>query len=197
MGTAVLGAGPAGLTAAYVLGAARRSGGRLRGRRHRRRHREDGRVQRLPLRPRRPPLLHEVRAGAAPVGGDARRRAARAPAALAHLLRREVLRVPAAGPGRRRAARRRRVGAVLALVLPQPAVAVAPRDRDVRGLGHDAELRHAALRRRSSARTRRRCGASRARRSTPSGRRSGSRTSRSGRRCSRRSHLTRDARRRR
>ena len=34
-----------------------------------RRHRQDGRVQRLPLRPRRPSLLHEAEAGRAPVGG--------------------------------------------------------------------------------------------------------------------------------
>ncbi len=135
MGTAVLGAGPAGLTAAYVLALRGVPGDRLRGRRHRRRHRQDGRVQRLPLRSRRPPFLHEVRAGAAPVGGDARRRVARPAAALAHLLRREVPRVPAPGPGRRRPPRRPGVGAVLALVLSQPPFAVPPRDRDVRGLG--------------------------------------------------------------
>ena len=56
----MLGAGPAGLTAAYVLGAARPPGVRLRGGRHRRRHRQDGPVRGLPLRPRRSPVLHEA-----------------------------------------------------------------------------------------------------------------------------------------
>ena len=96
IGTAILGGGPAGLTAAYVLGRRGRPGavfeadGTVGG------HRQDGRVQRLPLRPRRPPLLHEARSRSQqPLGGDARRRVPDPAAPLAHLLRRQVLRLPA------------------------------------------------------------------------------------------------------
>ena len=53
----------------------RRDGAR--GGRHRRRDREDRGVRRLSLRPRWSSLLHQARAGAASLGGDARRGAAR------------------------------------------------------------------------------------------------------------------------
>ena len=92
----MLGAGPAGLTAAHLLGVAWHPGGRVRGRHAGGRDREDGRARRLPLRPRRPPLLHEGAVGAGDVGADARRRVPPPAAAVPHLLPRRVLRVPVA-----------------------------------------------------------------------------------------------------
>ena len=108
-GIAVLGAGPAGLTAAHVLRLRAAGRRRVRGRQPGRRDREDGRARRLPLRPRRPPLLHQGAVGAGAVGGDARRRVPAPPAALPDLLPRRLLRLPAARRGRRPPPRRRRV----------------------------------------------------------------------------------------
>ena len=190
VGTAVLGAGPAGLTAAYVLARRAARGGRVRGRRQRRRDREDRRVRGLPLRPRRPSLLHEAEAGRAALGGAARRRIPRPPAAVADLLQGRVLRLSAA----RRRTSSRRLGVVERCAAPLSylwgARATGERARDVRGLGDAASA--AASTTRSSARTRRRSGASPAARSAPSGPRSGSRTSRSARRCSRSLGLRRE-----
>ena len=53
------------------------AGRRLRGRLPGRRDREDRRARRLPLRPRRAPVLHQGAVGAGDVGGDARRRVPR------------------------------------------------------------------------------------------------------------------------
>ena len=78
--------------------------GGLRGGRQRRRHREDHRVQRLPLRSRRPSLLHEAQRRSTALAGHARRGVPDPPAAVAHLLRRQVLQVPDHGEGRRRRA---------------------------------------------------------------------------------------------
>ena len=55
----IIGAGPAGLTAAYQLVEGGRDGDDPRGRRRRRRHQPHGRARRLALRHRRPPLLHQ------------------------------------------------------------------------------------------------------------------------------------------
>ncbi len=55
----VIGAGPAGLTAAYVLGRRGVTVHRARGRRRGRRHQPHRRARRLALRHRRPPLLHQ------------------------------------------------------------------------------------------------------------------------------------------
>jgi glycine/D-amino acid oxidase-like deaminating enzyme len=69
----IIGAGPAGLTAAYLLAKrGRHRGHGARGRRRGRRHLAHGPVQGVPLRHRRPPLLHEDRAGRGAVGGDPR-----------------------------------------------------------------------------------------------------------------------------
>ena len=113
----------------------RGAGHRVRGRWDGRRDREDGRVRRLPVRPRRPSLLHQARAGAAALGGDARLRASDPPAAVADLLPRPLLQLPAAGTGRLPRPRRGRVRderLLVPLLAPQ-APAGAP--GDVRGLG--------------------------------------------------------------
>ena len=183
MGTAVLGAGPAGLTAAYVLG--------LRGV-PAAVYEADGTVggiaktveyngYRFDLGGHRffTKFAQVERLWEETLGDDFLVR----PRLSRIYYDGQVPRVSAAGAGRRL-----RGSAIVESVLcalsyfRSRLCAVPPRDRDVRGLG-DAELRQPALRRLLPLRTRRRCGASRARRSTPSGRRSGSRTSRSGRRC--------------
>ena len=93
----VIGAGPAGLTAAYELvkrGEPRR---RPRGRRRRRRHQPHRRARRVALRPRRAPLLHQGPGGRGPLARDpAGRGLPHAPAHEPHLLRGQVLRLPAA-----------------------------------------------------------------------------------------------------
>ena len=110
---------------------------------------------------------------AAPLGGDARRRVPDPAEALAHLLRRRVLRVPDAGRGRAG-----RLGLVesarCALLLHAARMRRAdpPQTFEEWVTGASA----AASTRRSSAPTPRRSGASRAARSRPSGPRSGSGT---------------------
>ena len=183
IGTAVLGGGPAGLTGGLRPRAARAARRGLRGRRDRRGHRPDGRVDgyRFDLGGHR--FFTKLAPVAAPLGGHARRRALLAPAPVAHLLRRPLLRLPAAGADVLGAARRRRVRALRALVLRG---ARAPRGgrRDVRGVGRRRGSGGASTRR-SSAPTRRRSGASPAPRSARSGRPSASRTSPSPTRSSR------------
>ena len=179
-GIAVLGGGPAGLTGAYTLGLRGQSAVVFEAD-----HQVGGiaktvEFRRLPLRPRRSPVLHEDQAGRAPLGAPDGRRLPDAAPAVADLLQRSLLLVPADGEGRRRQARPRRVGALRALVPVGAPHAPAAR-RHVRGMGHRA-VRRAGSTTRSSARTPRRSGASRARRSARCGRPSGSRTSRSGRR---------------
>ena len=70
-----------------------------------RRHRQDRRPRRLPLRPRRAPLLHEGEGGRRPLARDHARGVPQAPAHVAHLLAQEVPRLPAARPGRDQEAR--------------------------------------------------------------------------------------------
>ena len=114
--TLVLGGGPAGLTAGYLLGQAGRERARLRGGRPGRRPREDGRARRLPLRPRRPPLLHQVDRGRHALARGARRRVPAAPAHVAHLLEQPLSRLPAPRAGRDPQARPGRAAALHGVV---------------------------------------------------------------------------------
>ena len=93
----VIGAGPAGLTAAYELSKHGVARDHPRSRLGRRRHRPHRRARRLPLRHRRAPLLHQGQGDRGPLGRDARRADARPPPPVADLLRRQVLRLPAQG----------------------------------------------------------------------------------------------------
>ena len=74
---------------------------RVRGRGPGRRHRQDRGPRRLPLRPRRPPLLHQVQGGRGPLARGDERGVPPAPADVADLLERQVPRLPAQGHGRR------------------------------------------------------------------------------------------------
>ncbi len=116
--TLVLGGGPAGLTAGYLLGQANRSARRLRGRGPGRRDRQDGRARRLPLRPRRASLLHEVDRGGHALARGARRRVPAAPADVADLLEQPLPRLPAARPRRDPQARAGRADALPGVLLP-------------------------------------------------------------------------------
>ena len=72
-----------------------------------RRHRPHGRIQGLPVRHRRPSLLHQGRRRSEAVAEHARARDAAAPSPLADLLRRQVLRLPAEADERADGARDR------------------------------------------------------------------------------------------
>ena len=94
----VIGAGPAGLTAAYELGKAGRPGDGARGRRDGRRHQPHGGPRGLALRHRRAPLLHQGARGRGAVARDPPRRGLHD--ATAHEpdpLPRQALRLPAQG----------------------------------------------------------------------------------------------------
>ena len=88
----------------------------VRGGRHRWRYREDDRVQRVPLRSRRSQVLHQAAARPKALGGNARRGVPDAASAVAHLLRRQVLRLSHHGQRRRRAAGTLGVRALRALL---------------------------------------------------------------------------------
>ena len=115
----VIGAGPAGLTAAYELG--KRGGNlhRARVRRRGRRHQPDRRARRVALRHRRPPVLHQGPRGRGALARDPPgRRLPPAPAAEPHLLPRQVLRLPhpaAERPAEPRPGRGRSLRALLPL----------------------------------------------------------------------------------
>ena len=95
--TLVIGAGPAGLTAAYLLAKEGRSVAVLEaGPPLCRRHQPHGQPQRLSGRHRRPPLLLEVEGDRRALGRDPAGRFPRAAAPLAHLLRWQILRLSAA-----------------------------------------------------------------------------------------------------
>ena len=129
----------------------------VRGGRHGRGHRQDDRVQRLPLRSWRSQVLHQAPARPEAVGGNARRRVPDAAPALTHLLRRQVLRLSDHGQGRRRAAgalgvrpaARSPISGLRATGTTRPTPSRSGSRRDSGG-GSTT---------RSSARTRRRCGA--------------------------------------
>ena len=90
---------------------------RPRGRRPGRRPGEDRRRPgRLPLRPRRPSLLHQEQGGQRPLARDHGRRVPAAPAHVADLLARQVPRLPAARRRRDQEARPDRAAAVPALL---------------------------------------------------------------------------------
>ncbi len=143
---AVLGAGPAGLTAAYVLG--------LRGVRGTV-YEADGVVggiaktveydgYRFDLGGHR--FFTKLSRDRTPLAVDARRRFPRQTSPVAHLLPGQVLRLPAPDARRHRTSRPARVGSLLALVLPEPAEPELEANGQLRGLG-DGELRSTPLRR--------------------------------------------------
>ena len=190
--TLVLGAGPAGLTAGYLLGQAGRDVARPRGRGPGRRAREDRRARRLPLRSRRPSLLHEVGRGRHALARDPRRRVPAAPAHVPHLLEQPLPRLSAA-----RADVVRKLGPVeltrcMALVPARRRRAATRSTSRSRTGCRTASAGGCSSS--SSSRTPRRSGACRRRRSAPSGPRSGSRGSRSSRPPRRRSSATRGTR---
>ncbi len=138
---------------------ARRRRARARGRARGRRHRADGRARRLPVRPRRPPLLHQAARDRAALARAAGRRAAAAAAPLADPLAGPLHRVPA--PPRRRDPQGR-PGELARIWSSYLAARARPRSRggELRGLGDDP-LRPAPVRATSSAPTPRRSGESR------------------------------------
>ena len=142
--TLVLGGGPAGLTAGYLLGKAGRDvvvfeaedqvGGLA----------KTVESRRLSLRPRRAPLLHEGARGRRPLARDPRRRVSAAPAHVAHLLEQPLPRLPAARRRRDQEARPGRARALHGLVPARRREARQGR-RVARGLG-DEPVRQAPLR---------------------------------------------------
>ena len=172
----VIGAGPAGLTAAYCLTKEDAVGHRDReGPGLCRRHQPHRRVQRLPVRHRRPPLLLQVEGSRRPLARDPARRFHRAAAAVAHLLRRQILFLSAErlrGAAQSRHLHQRRLHAVAS---PTPR---RSRSRTRRTSTTGCATSSARSCSRSSSRpTPRRCGACRATRFPPTGRRSASRGS--------------------
>ena len=113
----VIGAGPAGLTAAYLLTRADAGHRRARGRPElRRRHQPHRRVQGLPLRHRRPPLLLEVEEVEDLWNEILPDDFIERPRLVAHLLRRQVL--PLSAQGRRGPAQARRLRAARCACCP-------------------------------------------------------------------------------
>ena len=112
----ILGGGPGRPDRRLPARQAGPAGRRARGRGPGRRHRQDGRPRRLPLRPRRPPLLHQGQGGRRPLARDHARGLPQAPAHVAHLLERQVPRLPAARPRRDQEARPGRADARVPLV---------------------------------------------------------------------------------
>ena len=112
---------------------------RARGREPGRRHRQDRGARRLPLRPRRPPLLHQGEGGRRPLARDHEGGVPRAPAHVADLLARpprrgQVPRLPAARPGRDEEARPGRPDQG-ALLLPLGGGQAQGQGGDLRGVG--------------------------------------------------------------
>ena len=176
-------------------------GDRLRGRGPGRRHRQDRGPRRprrqVPLRPRRPSLLHEGQGGRRPLARDHEGGVPRAAAHVAHLLaqpqgRGQVPRLPAARPGRAQEARPGRPDQG-ALLLPRGAPS-GPRARRRPSSSGSPTASASGSSTSSSSPTPRRSGASRRPRSAPSGPPSASRTSRSSAPPGRRSSATRTTR---
>ena len=179
----IIGAGPAGLTAAWELTKRGRHRNRPRGRLGRGWHQSHRRAGRLAIRHRRPPLLHEGARGRGRVARDPpRRRLPASPAAEPHLLPRQVLRLSARADERGKEPRDPRVVPVRVLV-HRGARQEAQGPDDVRGMGR-VPVRAGGSTACSSRATPRRCGAFPPTSSPPTGRRSASRTCRSGRRRS-------------
>ena len=127
-------------------------GDRLRGRGPGRRHRQDRGPRRpgrqVPLRPRRPSLLHQGQGGRRPLARDHEGGVPRAPAHVAHLLaqpqgRGQVPRLPAARPGRAQEARPGRPDQG-ALLLPRRRRPAQGQGGDLRAVGLQP-LRQVAL----------------------------------------------------
>ena len=120
----------------------------VRGRGPGRRHRQDRGPRRprrrVPLRPRRPPLLHQGPGGRRPLARDHARGVPQAPAHVAHLLEQEVPGLPAARPGRDQEARPDRADALHGL-LPDRQGEAQGRGEDLRAVGHQP-LRQAPVR---------------------------------------------------
>ena len=171
----IIGAGPAGLTAAYLLAKAGHPVTVLEADRLGRRHLPHGRVQRLPLRHRRAPLLHQDRPSFRRSGrscsatSSSTCRGSRASTTTGKLLRLSAARLvnalPGLGPGQRRPDRPE---------LPRGRALSGTRSRRTSSSGSPTDSAGGSTRS-SSRPTPRRCGASRAPRSAPSGRRSASR----------------------
>ena len=117
---------------------------RVRGRGPGRRHRQDRGPRRLPLRPRRPPLLHQVQGGQRPLARGDERGVPQAPAHVADLLERQVPRLPAQGHGRDPQARPGRAVALRPVLPVGRRQAQGPRG-ELRAVGLQP-LRQAALR---------------------------------------------------
>ena len=174
--TLIVGAGPAGLTAGYLLTKAGRDVIVLeRGPGTRRRHQPHRRLQGLPVRHRRPPLLLEVEGGGRPLERDPAGRLHRAAAPVAHLLRRQVLLLSAEGLRGAAQPRRRRERGLRAVLRARQAAAHRRRRRP--STSGCATSSASGCSRSSSRPTPRRCGACPATRSPPTGRRSASRAS--------------------
>ena len=154
---------------------------RVRGRGPGRRHRQDRGPRRagrqVPLRPRRPPLLHQGEGGRRPLARDHARGVPQAPAHVADLLEQEVPRLPAAGHGRDQEARPGRADARARS--PTSGPSSSPRAARTPSSSGCPTASASACSTSSSGPTPRRCGACRPRRSAPSGRPSGSRACRS------------------
>ena len=174
---AVLGGGPAGLTAGYLLAQKGRPVIVLRGRGPGRRHRQDRGARRLPLRPRRPPLLHQVQGGRRPLARGDEGGVPQAPAHVADLLERQVPRLPAQRHGRHQEARPGR--ARCAPASPTCGRSSSPRARRRTSSSGSPTASAGASTTTSSRPTPRRSGASRPPSCAPSGPRSGSRACRS------------------
>ena len=169
----VLGGGPAGLTAAYLAGQAGQARRGPRVDRHARRHRAHRGAGRLPLRPRRPPLLHQGQGGRRPLARDHEGGVPQAPAPEPDLLERQVPGVPARGHGRDQEARPGRADALHGS--PTCGRRSSPRAARTRSRSGSPTASASASTTTSSRPTRRSCGAFRPTRSGPSGPPSGSR----------------------
>ena len=171
----VIGAGPAGLTAAYCLTKETPLGHRDReGPGLCRRHQPHGRATRASVRHRRPSLLLQVEGGGRPVARDPARRFHRAAAPVAHLLRRQILFLSAE---RLRGARNLGIFTSAACMLSYAYAKALPIAQPQSFHDWVRNQFGERLFRSSSRPTPKRCGACRATRSPPTGRRSASRGS--------------------
>ena len=140
-----------------------------------RRHQPHRRLQGLPVRHRRPPLLLQIEGGRRAVAGDPARRFHYAAAAVAHLLQRQILLLSA--QGLRSAAQARRVHQRGVPCCPTPTPRSSPWRQRAPSTNGCATSSASGCSRFSSRPTPRRCGACRATRFPPTGRRSASRAS--------------------
>ena len=164
------------------------AGDRARVHRPGRRDRAHRGSRRLPLRPRRPPLLHEGQGGRRPLARDHEGGVPQAPAPVADLLERQVPRVPAPGHGRDQEARPGRAHRRSSPICGRRS---SPRAARTRSSSGSPTASASGCTTTSSRPTPRSCGASRRPRSAPSGPPSESRACRSSAPPSPRSSATR------